>query len=130
MPWMNQIKYLGIIMDSHLNFRDHIQSLLRKANGLIVRHYPILAALTPDNLRLTVETLASGRRQRRSQIRLFPSLYDATLELIGIVTSSASQLQGLTREYAFGDVWVQKINYYCRQKSRKDNRTDKYISSM
>ncbi|KAJ4448031.1 hypothetical protein ANN_10043 [Periplaneta americana] len=51
MPWMNQIKYLGIIMDSHLTFRDHIQSLLRKANGLIVRHYPILAALTPDNLR-------------------------------------------------------------------------------
>ncbi|KAJ4426224.1 hypothetical protein ANN_27035 [Periplaneta americana] len=42
----------GIIMDSHLNFRDHIQSLLRKANGLIVRHYPILAALTPDNLRV------------------------------------------------------------------------------
>ncbi|KAJ4432240.1 hypothetical protein ANN_20856 [Periplaneta americana] len=39
-------------MDSHLNFRDHIQSLLRKANGLIVRHYPILAALTPDNLRV------------------------------------------------------------------------------
>lgn len=50
MPWMNQIKYLGIIMDSHLTFRDHIQSLLCKANGLIVRHYPILAALTPDNL--------------------------------------------------------------------------------
>ncbi|KAJ4436396.1 hypothetical protein ANN_19028 [Periplaneta americana] len=42
----------GIIMDSHLTFRDHIQSLLRKANGLIVRHYPILAALTPDNLRV------------------------------------------------------------------------------
>ncbi|KAJ4429181.1 hypothetical protein ANN_26184 [Periplaneta americana] len=50
LPSWRWAKPTGIIMDSHLTFRDHIHSLLRKANGLIVRHYPILAAFTPDNL--------------------------------------------------------------------------------
>lgn len=41
-PWMDCVKYLGVILDSKLNFTKHINFASDKALNLLIKYYPLL----------------------------------------------------------------------------------------
>ena len=42
-PWNTHVRYLGIILDSKLLFKRHINSVTHKASGTLLRLFPLLA---------------------------------------------------------------------------------------
>lgn len=41
-PWRSEARYLGVILDSKLNFRSQTKAAVRKATGQFVKLYPLL----------------------------------------------------------------------------------------
>jgi hypothetical protein len=42
-PWSNTVKYLGLLLDSKLLFTKHLQTILHKAIGTLLKIFPLLA---------------------------------------------------------------------------------------
>lgn len=58
--WENNVKYLGIILDKKLTFRDHISYIVNKSNILIRTLYPLLnrkSALNIENKMLIFKNI-------------------------------------------------------------------------
>jgi hypothetical protein len=62
--WESQINYLGVILDSVLTYRVHINSTLGKANHRVrqPRVYPILNKASPININLALTLYISPIR--------------------------------------------------------------------
>jgi hypothetical protein len=46
-PWSNTVKYLGLLLDSKLLFMKHLQTILHKATGTLLKIFPLLARDSP-----------------------------------------------------------------------------------
>src|SRR5215510_5050358 len=46
-PWLNDIKYLGLLLDAKLLFTKHLKSVLHKAMGTLLKIFPLLARDSP-----------------------------------------------------------------------------------
>lgn len=59
-PWTNQARYLGILLDHKLTWKLHIESQCNKANGILALLFPLLtrnSKLTRDNKLLLYKTM-------------------------------------------------------------------------
>ena len=54
------VKYLGVTLDQHLNFREHAIGILRKATGKLYFLYPCSASLDSFSRRLLCSALISS----------------------------------------------------------------------
>ena len=46
-PWSNSVKYLGLLLDSKLLYTKHLQTVLHKAMGTLLKIFPLLARDSP-----------------------------------------------------------------------------------
>jgi len=46
-PWSHTVKYLGLLLDSKQLFTKHLQTVLHKATGTLLRIFPLLARDSP-----------------------------------------------------------------------------------
>jgi hypothetical protein len=46
-PWPNTVKDLGLLLDSKLLFTNHLQTVLHKATGTLLKVFPLLARDSP-----------------------------------------------------------------------------------
>lgn len=49
-PWTNQAKYLGIILDRSLTWKPHVDAIATKTSALIAALYPLLARNSKLNI--------------------------------------------------------------------------------
>ena len=56
---VTSVKYLGMILDQHLNFRDHVASIVKKATGKLLFFYRSGASLDGRSRRLLCSSLIS-----------------------------------------------------------------------
>lgn len=63
-PWANEIKYLGVTMDSRLTWSQHVDSLVGIATGTLIALYPLLAGHSKLNLHLKTVLYKAAIRPR------------------------------------------------------------------
>ena len=59
-PWENNVKYLGVMMDTKLNFKDHIPYIVDKINKIVRILYPLInrkSELNIDNKKLIIKSI-------------------------------------------------------------------------
>ena len=47
--WTNKVKYLGVTLDSKLNFTNHVNNVIDKSTGILVNLYPLISKKSKVN---------------------------------------------------------------------------------
>ena len=57
---VTSVKYLGVVLDQHLNFRDHVSGVVKKATGKLYFLYRSAASLDSGSRRMLCSSLISS----------------------------------------------------------------------
>ena len=57
---VTSVKYLGVVLDQHLNFRDHVSTIVKKATGKLYFLHRTASSLDGDSRRLLCSSLVSS----------------------------------------------------------------------